>query len=341
MKQRRQRYQTRTSGQSLMRVLRAVFMTAASLVVATRLARATMNNQTPANPAPQQTVAERLGYARETKLLMVHADDLGMARSVNAASTKALETGLVNSGSIMVPCPWFPEIAQYARANPQADLGLHLTLTSEWKLYRWGPVTPADKIPGLVDPQGYLYPTAEEAAARAAAREIEIELRAQIDRARAFGIAPTHLDSHMGTLYSNPTTLATFLKVAREYKMPIMFAREWLSRPDLPASLVNSNEILIDRLIQATPMVTPEKWEEFYTGIIKNLEPGVTELIVHLAYDDEEMRSATVDHKDWGAGWRQRDFDFFTGARFRQLLKESGAKLITYRELAKLSKGQG
>jgi predicted glycoside hydrolase/deacetylase ChbG (UPF0249 family) len=341
MNEGRQYHQTRSRRQSLFRVLRAVFMTAASLIVATRFARATLNNQTPANPPQQQTVAERLGYSRETKLLMVHADDLGMARSVNAASTKAFETGLVNSGSIMVPCPWFPEIAQYARGNPQADLGLHLTLTSEWKFYRWGPVTAPDKIPGLIDPQGYLYPTAEEAASHAAAREIEIELRAQIDRARAFGIAPTHLDSHMGTLYTNPTTLATFLKVAREYKLPVMFAREWLARPDFPSSIINQNEILIDHLIQATPVIAPEKWEDYYTGVIKNLEPGVTELIVHLAYDDEEMRAATVDHKDWGAGWRQRDFDFFTGAKFRQLLKESGAKLITYRELGKLSKGQG
>jgi predicted glycoside hydrolase/deacetylase ChbG (UPF0249 family) len=267
---------------------------------------------------------------------MVHADDLGMARSVNAASIKAFETGLVNSGSIMVPCPWFPEIADYARSHPQADLGLHLTLTSEWKFFRWGPVTPRNQIAGLIDKQGYLYPTAEEAASRASAREVEIEIRAQIDRARAFGIEPTHLDSHMGTLYTNATLLAAFVKVAREYKLPIMFAKQW----GAPPGVINSNEIMVDRVIQATPAVATDKWEDFYVEVLKNLQPGVTELIVHLAYDDEEMRSATVDHKDWGAGWRQRDFDFFTSSKFRKLLEEHKIKLITYRELGKLLKAQ-
>src|SRR6185503_14751982 len=123
----------------------------------------------------EKTIAERLGYARDAKLLIVHADDLGMAHSVNAASIKAFETGLVNSGSIMVPCPWLPEIAAYARKFPEADLGLHLTLTSEWNLFRWGPVLSKDRVPSLLTRDGYLYPTETEAASRADAREAEAE----------------------------------------------------------------------------------------------------------------------------------------------------------------------
>src|SRR5436305_13770975 len=148
-----------------------------------------------ADVCAQQTIAERLGYPRDAKLLIVHADDLGMAHSVNAATIKAFETGLVNSGSIMVPCPWLSEIAAYARANPQADLGLHLTLTSEWTSFRWGPVSPRDRVTSLLDKDGYFYLTASEAAAHADPKQVELEITAQIERARALGIQPTHLDS--------------------------------------------------------------------------------------------------------------------------------------------------
>src|SRR5882724_10055208 len=175
----------------------------------------------PSPSVPAKTLVERLGYPRDTKLLIVHGDDLGMAHSINAASIKAFETGLVSSGSIMVPCPWLPEIAAYARSHPEADLGLHLTLTSEWSSYRWGPVLPRDRVSSLLDHNSYFYLTESEAASHANAREVEAEIRAQIDRARAFGIKPTHLDSHMGTLYQNKTLFETFLRVARDNKLPV------------------------------------------------------------------------------------------------------------------------
>src|SRR5437763_3607499 len=135
-----------------------------------------------------KSLAERLGYPAGTKLLIVHADDLGMAHSVDAASVKAFESGLVTSGSIMIPCPWFSEIAAYARSHPEADLGLHLTLTSEWSLSRWGPVLSKESAPSLFDQSGYLYATEDVAAAHINAREAEAEIRAQIERARAYGI---------------------------------------------------------------------------------------------------------------------------------------------------------
>src|ERR1044072_9839614 len=178
----------------------------------------------------QQTIAERLGYPRDAKLLIVPADDLGMAHSVNAATIKAFESGLVTSGSIMVPCPWLPEIAAYARANPQADLGLHLTLTSEWTQFRWGPVSPRDRVSSLLDKDGYFKLTETDAAAPADPKQVEMEILAQIERARALGIQPTHLDSHMGTLYQNKALFEVFLRVARSQKLPVRVERSWFPR---------------------------------------------------------------------------------------------------------------
>src|SRR2546423_2686771 len=145
----------------------------------------------------------------QEKLLIVHADDLGMAHSVDAAAIKGLESGLITSASIMVPCPWLPEIAAYARAHPNADLGLHLTLTSEWKSFRWRPLTP---LASLVDSEGFFNATESEAAARIDPKDAEAEVRAQIARAKAVGIHPTHLDSHMGTLYQTKVLLGVLLR---------------------------------------------------------------------------------------------------------------------------------
>ncbi|MFL6336729.1 MAG: polysaccharide deacetylase family protein [Pyrinomonadaceae bacterium] len=283
-----------------------------------------------------KSLAARLGYPADAKLLIVHADDLAAAHSVNAATFKAFETGLVSSGSVMVPCPWLPEVATYARSHPDADLGLHLTLTSEWKTYRWGGVLSKERAPTLYASDGYLYPTEDVAAAHIDVREAEAEIRAQIERARSFGIRPTHLDSHMRTLYTTRPLFEMLLRVAREERLPVMVSREWFAQaPFLPAAL-GPDGLVVDRVLGADPSVRPERWAEFYTDLIKNLKPGVTELIVHLAHDDEEMRAVTQDHPDWGAAWRQRDFDFVTGGGFRRLLKENNVKLITWREIGKL-----
>jgi len=284
-----------------------------------------------------RTVAERLGYPRDAKLVIIHADDLGMAHSVNAATIKAFETGLVNSGSIMVPCPWLSEIATYARANPQADLGLHLTLTSEWTSFRWGPVSPTDRVTSLLDKDGYFHLTETEAAAHADPKEVELEIIAQIERAKALGIQPTHLDSHMGTLYQNKALFEVFLRVARNYKLPVRVAKSWFARADFLPAILKADDVYIDRVLDINPAVAAGDWSRFYSEALKNLEPGVTEIVIHLAYDDAEMRGATFNHPDWGAAWRQRDFDFFTSETFRKLLQDNQIKLITWREIGKLS----
>ncbi len=285
-----------------------------------------------------KSLAEKLGYLRDSKLLIVHADDVGVTHSVNAATIKALDTGLVNSASIMVPCPWFPEIADYAKAHPDLDFGLHLTLTSERVYYRWGPVASKDKVPSLLDENGYFHHD-WTATTRIDPKEVELELRAQIDRAYAMGVGPTHLDSHQYRLYENGKDLFEIvLRLAHDYKLPVFVARDWFAlRPYLESSLT-SGDIVLDHTVTIAPSVPPEKWAEFYKIALKDLQPGVTEFVIHLAFADDEMKAATRERDTWGAAWRQRDFDFFTSQEFRKLLQEQNIKLVTWGELARAAR---
>jgi predicted glycoside hydrolase/deacetylase ChbG (UPF0249 family) len=291
-----------------------------------------------------KSLAEQLGYPPDAKLLIIHADDLGVTHSVNAASIKALESGAVNSASIMVPCPWFPEIADYAKSHPDLDFGLHLTLTSERVYYRWGPVAPADKVPSLVDKNGYFHHdwTPET---RIDPREALIELRAQIDRAYAMGVKPTHLDSHQYRLDStNQELFEVALRLAHQYKLPFFVTRDWFADfPYLEKSL-GPDDVVIDHTITIEPDVfvaantAPEKWADFYNNAMRNMQTGVTELVIHVAYDNDEMRAATRERDTWGAAWRQRDFDYFTSPAFRQLLQAQHIKLVTWRQIAARSR---
>ena len=285
-----------------------------------------------------KSLAERLGYARDAKLLIVHADDLGMTHSVNAASIKGLETGLVNSASIMVPCPWFPEMAGYAKAHPEIDFGLHLTLTSERVFYRWGPVASSDKVPSLVDSNGYFHLDWPEST-HIDAKEVELELRAQVDKAIAMGVRPTHLDSHQYRLFVNGKDMfQSVLRVAHDHKLPVFMVRDWFADRPYLETVLSPDDLVVDHTITINPGVPPEKWADFYVTALKNLQPGVTVFIIHLAFDDVEMRAATRERDTWGAAWRQRDFDFFTSPQFKALLREQNSQLISWRELARSAK---
>jgi hypothetical protein len=282
-----------------------------------------------------KSLAEQLGYPTDAKLLIVHADDVGMTHSVNAATIQALESGSVSSASIMVPCPWFPEIADYAKSHPAADFGLHLTLTSERIYYRWGPVASKTKVPSLLDENGYFHHDWAPAT-HIDAKEVELELRAQIDRAMVMGIHPTHLDSHQYRLFDNGKDLfEALLRVSHDYKLPVFLARDWFADHPYLQSSLGPADIVIDHTVTINPGVPPDKWADFYKDALKNLQPGVTEFVIHLAFADEEMKAATRERDTWGAAWRQRDFDFFTSPEFRQLLREQNIKLITWRELAR------
>jgi len=284
-----------------------------------------------------QTLAENLGYPPGTKLIIVHADDLGETHAVNAAAIKSLESGSVNSASLMVPCPWFPEIADYAKSHPNLDFGLHLTLTSERVYYRWGSVASADKVPSLLDENGYFHHDWEHNQ-HIDAKEVETELRAQIERALAMGVRPTHLDSHQYRLIMNGKELFdVMLRVAHDYKVPVFVNTDWFADYPYLQKSVGPDDIVLDHTITIGPDVLPEKWADFYISALKNLKPGVTEFVIHPGFDDEELRAATRERPTWGAAWRQRDFDFFNSNQFRQMLVQENIKLITWRELARMA----
>jgi len=289
-----------------------------------------------ANVAAQtKSTAERLGYPAGSKLLILHADDLAVAHSADSASFDALNSGAVSSASIMVPCPWLTEVADYAKSHPDADLGLHLTLTSEWKTYRWGSVDSSDKVTSLLQPDGTFYSTSEQVAAKAKPAEAEREIRAQVERALAVGIHPTHLDSHMGSLFSTPELIAAYIKVAHEYHVPFLVVRPAGGSAPYMA-LLAPNDFVLDNVVIAGPGLQPAQTKDFYLNAVKNLQPGLTEMIVHLGHDDSELQAVMVDHPDFGAAWRQRDFDIVNSAEFEQALRDNHVILVHWRELQKV-----
>jgi chitin disaccharide deacetylase len=294
----------------------------ASLVLATTL------------PAQTRTIAERLGHPANSKLLIIHADDLGAAHSIDAASFDGLDKGAVSSASIMIPTPWVGEVAAYARAHPDADLGLHLTLTSEWKTYRWGSVESSDKVPSLLDSAGTFPDDDSVVAAKAKPLEVEREIRAQIVRALALGIRPTHLDSHMGSLFTTPELMATYVKVAREYHLPFLAPR---GDPGVkPKSPLSENDVLLDAVVIAGPEIPRDQWKQFYLKAIADLKPGLTEMIVHLGHNDSELQAVTVDHEPYGSAWRQRDYDVMNSAEFKKALADNHVIVVKWKDLGKL-----
>ena len=287
--------------------------------------------------AQTKTVAEQLGYPADAKLLIVHADDLAVAHSVDSASFDALDKNGVTSASVMVPCPWLNEVAAYAKEHPDADLGLHLTLTSEWTIYRWGPVESKDKVASLLDSSGYLWPETAPAAQHIKPDEAEREIRAQVERAVAVGIHPTHLDSHMGVLFAKPELFAVYVKIAHEHHLPFLAPRI----PGAPlkfSSQLSDKDPVVDSVVMATPTVHADQWKEFYGNAIKNLKPGLSEMIVHLGHDDAELQAVTLDHPDYGSAWRQRDYNFVMSAEFKKMLEENHIVLVKWKDLQKLLK---
>lgn len=275
--------------------------------------------------------------------LILHADDLGFSHAANRASIEMLEKGFVSSASIMMPCPWVPEIAAWARQHPGKDLGLHLTLNSEWRTLRWAPLAPRDKVPGLLDPDGYMWMSVEDVARRATPLEVEIELRAQIEKARTLGIAFTHLDTHMGTLYARPDYFAVFEKLGREYGVPILrvkpseSARRSAPKPTVDYLLSLEPKYQQEGTFRLDSLLTDPaggekdyvRRRELYHKSLRELPPGTHMLILHPAMLEEELKASTNT-----AVQRDGDYRIFSDPATVRLIKDEGIELVGWKDVA-------
>jgi predicted glycoside hydrolase/deacetylase ChbG (UPF0249 family) len=271
--------------------------------------------------------------------LILHADDLGNAHATNQAGLEMLEHGRVSSASLMMPCAWVAEVAEWLKSHPGADVGLHLTLTAEWKTIRWAPVAPSSAVPNLVDPQGYMWPDVRGVATRASAAEIETEVRAQIAKARRMGIRFTHLDTHMGTLYARPDYFEVYYKLGRELGVPIM-----LMKPSPQAEKQGSREIVAFlesqearfredgafRLETLVPDPTAGSKDlaarrNAYLSAIEALPPGVHQLIIHPAKLCDETIAMTGT-----AVQRDLDYRIFSDPVVHSRLASKGIQLARY-----------
>lgn len=282
----------------------------------------------------QKNLAEKMGYDKDAKLLIVHADDIGLAQSVNTASIQAFEKGGITSGSIMVPCPWFPDFAEYFKSHPDLDVGIHITLTAEWEIYKWDGVMPSGEITSLLDEQGYFYPTVEAVGQHADPLEAEREIRAQIERAIAFGIHPTHLDTHMGSIGANMELMQIYMKLGYEYGLPLLIPRMWIQfLPEEMRNMIEQNNVLLDGLFMLNAAPEDGSWSEAYRQMLERIEPGLNQMIVHLAIDNDEMQAISINHPDFGSAWRQNDLDFVTSKEFQEMLKENNIQLVSWKEI--------
>lgn len=279
--------------------------------------------------------------------LIIHADDAGMSHSVNVATQAGLDSGIVTSASIMVPCPWFKEFAEYAKLHPQYDYGIHLTLNSEWDDYRWGPVASRDRVPGLVDPTGCLWDNVGQVAMNASAEEVKIELKAQIDRALAFGVPLSHLDTHMGAVLSRPDLVEVYVNLSLEYDLPILFFKSMdpqmeKAYPALAArfqksvaQLTERKLPLLDTLLQFYGGNVPEQRKQNYYDELAKIGPGVTQLIIHCGYDNDELRAITDS-----ATRRNQDRVIFTDNAMREFLKSQNINLISWKQFRNLDQSE-
>jgi len=270
--------------------------------------------------------------------VIIHADDAGMSHSVNRATIDAMEKGIVTSASILVPCPWFPEFAKYAKEHPEKDFGVHLTLNSEWTYYRWGPAADPSKVPSLVDEQGYLWDNVQQVAENVKVEEAEIELRAQIDRAIKFGVPLSHLDTHMGAVLSRPDLAKLYVKLGLEYKLPVLFVRPTETNdiakryPDAAkmVPLLESQGLpMLDELHQFYDDGPYDKRKDVYLNALRKLPTGVTQIIIHCGYNDSELQHITSSHNI-----RDTDRAIFMDKTVIDEVKKLGIELTTWKKFA-------
>lgn len=282
------------------------------------------------------TLNQRLGYPADARLILLNADDLGLLQSINAAAIMAFEAGALVSGSVMVPSPWFPEIAAHARTHPTFDLGVHLTLISERPSFRLSPVLGAPAVPSLVDGNGF-FPEFWEPDRKVDLKELEAECRAQLERARELGVFATHLDAHGHAMqWGGEEVFGLMLRLSAEYRLPVRVGRNWFPQYGYLPRMLGRDGVVLDRTITIPPTVPPARWTAWYVDTIHSLAPGVTEIFLHPGYDNGELRAFAPPRLSYGAAWRQRDLDALVSPAVQAALKQPNTFLHTWRDLRRL-----
>jgi hypothetical protein len=291
-------------------------------------------------PARGETWAEKLGWPVGKKVLILHADDIGMCHEATQAAKAYLAANQIQSAALMVPCPWYNEAADWYRQHPDYDLGLHLAMNSEWKWYRWGPVAGRDKVPGMCDPDGYLWRSQMETARNARPGEVEAEIRAQVERAIAKGPRPGHIDTHMGTVYVRIDFTQAYLKVAEEYRIPAMvieqtpavtakFRKQGYPITDESLKVIAAYKLpkLDDFNSVAEGKTYEEKREKFFE-LVRSLSPGLNEIIFHPSLLTDTLRAIT-------GTWQQRSWEaqMFSDPAVHAFFEREGVLFTNWKEI--------
>ncbi|MCX6217424.1 polysaccharide deacetylase family protein [Spirosoma sp.] len=304
--------------------------------------------------AQTETYAEKLGFPKGKKVVIFHVDDAGMSYESNVGTINALDKGIASSTSVMMPCGWVPQFFEYVKKHPIADVGVHLTLTSEWNGYRWSPLVGREKAPGLYDEQGAFWHSVEQVVQHASADEVEAEIRAQLARYRAFGVKPTHMDSHMGTLF-DPKFIMRYAKVAIEEKIPVLFpaghATLIFKANNVPAPMQQLAQQVGKQLWDAglpvmddldgtsygwtlpvgTPVtdVTIQKYKtQKFIELLKSTKPGLTYVIMHCT-----APSPTFDQISGSGQSRNGDMLAMMDPALKSFVEKEGIIITTWREL--------
>ena len=292
-----------------------------------------------ASVAPVQAENKKSG---EKRYVIIHADDAGMSHSVNQGTIEGMQKGIVSSASIMVPCPWFKEFAEYAKQNPDQDFGIHLTLNSEWKNYRWGPVASRDLVPSQLDEEQYLWDNVGQVMQHVNVKDAEKELRAQIERAKKFGVPLSHLDTHMGAVVSRPDLLEMYVNLGIEYQLPVLFVANLDPKKygliaekskELKAVLEKNGLPVLDELVQFYGEPDYGKRKQSYLDKLRGLKPGVTQIIIHCGIDNQELQNITHS-----SSRRDGDRRVFTDPEVMKEIKDLGIEVITWKQFHEMAK---
>ena len=289
-------------------------------------------------------VLKKLGFASDDRVAIIHTDDIGMCQASVDAFAEMVNFGLISSGAVMVPCPWFLEAAGFAKEHPKTDLGVHLTLTSEWSTYRWGPISTRDPKSGLMDDQGFFHKSSEAVWVNADPEAGAEELDLQIQRAIEAGMTLTHIDTHMGSV-AHPKLIPTYVQLAIKYGLPPMIPR--MSAAELTASEVmddgtaqmvsgmisNLEEMGIPLLDHLSGLELVDATNRFGQAkrALSALKPGLTHFIIHPSKDTPELRRIT---NSWDC--RVADYETFTSEAMRDFIQDEGIQVIGYQHLKDL-----